>query len=241
MSDDLTALTRLPWQWEWVPTVRPCEPGHEAWTESIVTLFEEWTAEDLAAVRAAWPADAGTEFPVTSDMVGRDAAAWLLERADALPAWARLAWGAVFVDDRPRWAPVPVVVEFCTPRAEDPNYLMDQVGARGMDGDAREPVVDYVTTPIGEGVRVFALCRSAQGAGYARLHAALRLDVPPSGGSPRVSTDVLLSTLVFEMGLMGLIGAGVERLMQQIADECVPTEAGPARLGFVAATGEGQL
>lgn len=238
MSDDLAALTRMPWHWEWVPAVRPGEPEHAEWTEGMVALFEDWTSEGLAAARAAWPADAGAEFPITSDMAGREVAKWLLERADGLPAWARLAWGAVFVNGRPRWAPVPVVVEFCTPLAEDPNYLMDMVGARGVDGDAREPVVDYVTTPIGDGLRVFALCRSAEGAAYARVDAALRLDVPPSVGAPSVSTDVLLTTLVFEMGLMALIGAGVEQLMQQTANECAPADASPPRLGFVAA-GEG--
>ncbi|MFI9102995.1 hypothetical protein ACIGXA_20975 [Streptomyces fildesensis] len=236
MSDDPQELTRQPWHWEWVPAVRPGEPAAEVWTEHMVALFEEWTSEGLAAVRAVWPADAGTDFPFTSDMLGRDAAKWLLERAARLPEWARLAWGAVFVDGRPRWAPVPVVVEFCAPVAEDPNYLMEAVGARGTEDDAREPVVDYVTTPIGDGLRVFALCRGAEGAGFARVHAALRLDVPPSGGAPSVSTDVLLATFVFEMGLMALIGVGVEQLMQQIADECAPADASSARLGFVAAT-----
>jgi hypothetical protein len=47
-----------------------------------MALSEDWTREGLAAVRAAWPADAGAEFPFTPDVVGRGAAAWLLERAD---------------------------------------------------------------------------------------------------------------------------------------------------------------
>ncbi|MDH6576872.1 hypothetical protein [Kitasatospora sp. MAP5-34] len=235
MSDDLTALTRQPWHWEWVPVVRPGEPADEAWTEHVVALFDEWMSEGLAATRAAWPAAAGT-FPFTSDTVGRDAARWLLERAEALPAWSRLAWGTAFVNSRPRWSPVPVVVEFTGPVTGDPNYLMHLVGARGMEGDARDPVVDYVTTSIGDGLRVFALCRSAEGAAYARVNAALRLDVPPTGATPGVGIDVVLSTLVFEMGLMALIGNGVERLMQQIADECAPADGGPARLGFLAAT-----
>ncbi|MCX4751304.1 hypothetical protein OG455_38380 [Kitasatospora sp. NBC_01287] len=240
MSNDLAALTRLPWHWEWVPTARPGDPAHEAWTEHLVALFEEWTAEGMVAARAAWPADAGTAFPFTSELVGRDAAAWLLERAGRLPAWSRLAWGAVFVNGRPRWAPVPVVVEFTGPVAGDPNYLMHLVGARGLEGDAREPIVDYVTTSIGDGLRVFALCRSADGAAYARLHAALRLDVPPTGGAPGVGIDVLLTTLVFEMGLMALIGHGVEQLMHRIADECAPADASPAKLGFVTAGDGGE-
>lgn len=240
MSDGLEAMTRLPWHWEWVPDVQPGEPEHLAWTAHMVDLFEEWTAEGLAAGRAVWPADAGVEFPFTSEMLGREAADWLLQRARELPVWARLAWGAVFVGGMPRWAPVPVVVEFCGPEAEDPNYLMDIVGARGREGDARDPVVDYVATPLGDGLRVFALCRSADGGAYGRLDAALRLDVPPRDGAPSVSTDVVLTALVFETGLMAVIGPGVEQLMQQIADECAPADASPARLGFVAVTEESQ-
>jgi hypothetical protein len=238
MGDAFEAMTRLPWYWEWVPDVRPGEPEHRAWTAHMEELFEDWTAEGLAAGRAVWPADAGVEFPFTPQMLGREAAGWLLRRAQELPAWARLAWGAVFVAGQPRWAPVPVVVEFCAPEAEDPNYLMDVVGARGRDGDAREPVVDYVTTPIGDGLRVFALCRSAEGGAYARLDAALRLDVPPRDGAPSVSTDAVLTALVFETGLMAVIGTGVEQLMHRIADECAPADAGPARLGFVPAAQE---
>jgi hypothetical protein len=231
MSDDLLELTRLPWRWEWVPGEE-----REAWTEHMAALFADWTSEGLTAARLAWPAEPGIEFPFTSDMVGRGAAQWLLDRAVQLPVWARLAWGAAFVDGRPRWAPVPVVVEFRQPGAEDPVYLMDTVGATGRDGDARPPVIDYVTTPIGDGVRVFALGRTSEGAAYGRVNAALRLDVPPSDSAPGTSTDVLLTTLVFEMGLMAVIGLGVEQLMQQIADDCAPPSGtGPARLGFVTA------
>ncbi len=240
MSDELLELTRQPWHWEWVPSGLPGEPDPEAWTEHIVALFEDWTADGLAAVRASWPKDAGVEFPLTPDLVGRGTVDWLRERAEQLPPWSRLAWGAAFVDGRARWAPVPVLVEFRAPEAEDPNYLMDLMGARGLDCDAREPVVDYVTAPTGDGLRVFALCRSPEGAAYARLDAALRLDVPPTDGAPSASADILLSTRVVEMGLMALIGPGVEQLMQQIAEECVPADGGPARLGFLATAGEGQ-
>jgi hypothetical protein len=239
MSEVLPPSAQLPWRWEWVPKVRLGEEEHEAWTEHVLALFEDWTAEGLAEARLAWPQEVGIAFPFTSDMVGRGAAQWLLDRAEQLPAWSRVAWGAAFVDGRPRWAPVPVVVEFRRPRDEDPNYLMEIVGATGRDGDARPPVVDYVTTPIGDGVQVFALGRSEEGAAFGRLEAALRLDVPPSGGAASVSTDVLLTTLVFELGLMAVIGAGVEQLMQQIANDCAPADASPARLGFLVATAEG--
>jgi hypothetical protein len=235
-GDNLLALTRLPWHWEWVPGSARGQDLRAAWIEHMVALFEDWTREALAAVRAAWPADAGAQFPLTSDMVGRGAAAWLLERADRLPPWARLAWGAVFVDHQPRWAPVPVIVEFRRPAAQDPVYLMDRVGATGLDGDAREPVIDYVTTPAGDGVRVFALARSADGAAYGRLNAAMRLDGLPDGDRTGSGVDVLLTALVFETGLLALIGPGVEQLMQLIAAESGPQpDRGPARLRFAAA------
>ena len=235
-SDDLLTLTRQPWRWEWVPTSG--DTVRAAWTAQLVELFEDWTRDSLAAVRSAWPAETAT---LTSDMVGRGAAAWLLERADQLPAWARLAWGAVFVTDRPRWAPVPVVVEFRRPVAEDSAYLMEWVGATGLDADAREPVVDYVTTPVGDGVRVFALARGADGLPYGRLNAAMRLDVPADGHAAGFGVDVLLTTLVVEMGLMALIGPGVEQLMQLIAESAQGPDDRSARLGFAAPAGGDKL
>lgn len=241
-DDGLLALTRLPWHWEWVPDVRQSEEKRESWTGHMADLFEDWTSGSLAAARHAWPMEAGIGYPFTSDSVGQGLAEWLITRAEQLPAWSRLAWGAVFVDGRLRWAPVPVVVEFRTPQAEDPNYLMEVVGATGLDGDARPPVVEYVTTSLGDGLRVFAMGRTPQGQGLGRLDAALRLDVPARDGVPSISTDVVLTTRVFELGLMALIGAGVEQLMQQIADDCAPgPDAGPARLRFlVAAEGESE-
>jgi hypothetical protein len=228
-------LPELSWGWEWVPGPGDGAAAREEWIARTAARFEDWTRGALDAERAAWPAEAGAPFPLTGGEVGRGAAAWLLERADPLPEWSRLAWGAAFVDGRPRWAPVPVVVEFCEPLAEDSDYLMEQVGATGLEGDAREPVVDYVTTSAGDGVRVFALARSEEGAAYARVSAALRLEAAPRGDAPGVSADVLLTTLVFEPGLMAMIGAGVEQLMQQTADECAPVPGdGPVRLGFAA-------
>jgi hypothetical protein len=236
MSDALLTLTRLPWHWEWVPHAHRGDEAREAWTQHLVALFEDWTREGLAAVRRAWPTQTGIEFPLVADMVGRGAARWLLDRADQLPAWARLAWGAAFVDGAPRWAPVPVVVEFRRPQHEDSIYLMESVGAAGRDGDARMPVVDYVTTPMGDGVRVFALERTAGGAAYGRVNAALRLDIPSDGKTAAVSIDVLLSTHVFETALMAVIGPGVEQLMQRIAADCAPQPgARPAPLLFITA------
>ena len=244
-SDGVHALTQAPWRWEWVPPAARGQDVRAAWTGHLVALFEEWTRAGLATARAAWPGDAETAFPVTGDLVGRGVAAWLLERADRLPPWARLAWGAVFLDECPHWAPVPVIVEFRRPAGPDPGYLMDDVGATGRPGDAREPVIDYVTTPAGEGVRVFALARTVEGAAYGRLDAALRLEVPAGHGMAGDGVagdgvDVRLTAVVFELGLMALIGPGVEQLMQLIAAESGPqADRGRPWLRFTASAGGG--
>ena len=235
------AAMRWPWRWEWVPHRAQGPDVRAAWTEHVVTLFEDWTRKSLDNLRSALPAEERAEFPLTSDLVGRGAAGWLLERADQLATGARLAWGAVFVDSTPRWAPVPVAVEVRRPAAEDSAYLMDWVGASGLDGDAREPVIDYVTTPVGDGVRVFALGRGPHGELYGRLNAAMRLDIPGDGDAAGFGVDVLLTTLVFELGLMALIGPGVEQLMQLIAESAQGPDDRSARLGFTAAAGGDQL
>lgn len=237
--DEVLALTRAAWQWQWVPGAARGADVRAAWTRQLTAQFAEWTRAGMAGVRAAWPGEAGP-CPITDDLVGQGVASWLLERADRLPPWSRLAWGAVFLAERPRWAPVPVVVEFRRPAAADPVYLMDEVGAAGRPGDAREPVVDYLTTPAGDGVRVFALARTPEGAGYGRLDAALRLEVPTGGGAACDGVDVLLTTVVFELGLMALIGPGVEQLMRRIAAESAPgLDSGRPPLRFTAAAGGG--
>lgn len=228
------------WHWEWVPNAGPDGPERQAWTERVVALFADWASDGLAAARQAWPKEAQAAFPVTADMVGQGAAELLLDRAGALPVWARLAWGAAAVAGRVRWVPVPVVVEFRQPQAEDPNYLMEVVGAEGREGDARRPRVDYVTTTIGDGVRVAALARSPEGAAFGRVDAAMRLDIPPTGDTASVSVDVILTTQVFDFGLLAVIGTGVEQLMQLTADSCVPSTDGPPHLSFVPLAPEGQ-
>ncbi|MCB5907525.1 hypothetical protein [Streptomyces pinistramenti] len=241
MSEKLSALAHVPWHWEWVPEVQPDAADDDPWTARMVELFTEWTAEGLASARQSWPAEAEAEFPLTGEAVGHGVAGWLRERAAQLPAWSRLAWGAAFLDGEPRWAPVPVVVEFRRPDAEDPNYLLELMGAGGVEGDTRPPAVDYVTTLSGDGFRLFALGRTSDGAAYGRVGAALRLDVPQGGDTADIGVDVLMTTLVFEMGLMGVIGSGMEQLMQQIAEESVaPPGGGQARLGFFAPQGEVQ-
>ena len=223
MIDRLHRITDQPWSWEWVPNAEDGERVRREWTALMVDRFAEWTRDGLAAARAAWPSETGVDFPFTPDVVGGGTAEWLLSRADVLPAWARLAWGVAWVNGEPRFAPVPVVVEFCEPRDADPDYLMETVGATGMDGDAREPVIDYVTTPLGDGVRVFALARTSDQGAYARVNAAMRLSAPPEHGG---GSDVLFTTRVFELPLMALIGSGVEQLMHRIAADSATPEGG---------------
>jgi hypothetical protein len=240
VMSELLGSVDCAWYWEWVPNVGPDEPEHQAWTERITALFADWASDGLAAARRAWPKDAQAAFPVTADMVGQGMAELLLDRAGELPASARLVWGAASVAGRVRWAPVPVVMEFRQPQAEDPNYLMEVVGADGREGDARRPRVDYVTTAIGDGVRVSALARSPEGVAFGRVDAAMRLDIPPTDGTATVSIDVILTTQVFDFGLMAVIDAGVEQLMQVTADSCVPSAEGPPLLSFVPLAPEGQ-
>jgi hypothetical protein len=215
-NDDLRALTEPPWRWGWVPNVDDGPAVRDRWTGLVVSRIAEWSGEALSAARAAW-----SEGAATSDMLGREFAAWLLARADQLPDWTRLAWGTALPAGAPRWSPVFVMVEFREPRAEDSAYLMEVVGARGADGDVRDPVVDYVTTPNGDGVVVFALA-CADGTVHARVDAAMRLEVPPSGVEAACGSDVLLTTQVFEMPLMAVIRSGMAQLMRRIGTDYAP-------------------
>lgn len=225
MTDELTGAITLPWHWEWVPAASAGDEVRRLWGDHLVELFEDWTGQGLSAVRAALPERDRAEFPFTPELLGRYSAQWLVERADSLISGQRLAWGAAFVDGRPRWAPVPVAVEFRAPLADDPMYLMDIVGARprreaGREREReREPVVDYVTTPFGDGLRVLGLGRSDEGMAFGRLDAAMRLDWPPTEDREAVRMDVLLTTRIVDISLLAVIGPGVEQLMQRIANE----------------------
>ncbi|MBM6406064.1 hypothetical protein JQN72_17645 [Phycicoccus sp. CSK15P-2] len=214
---DLLALTRVPWTWEWVPSAREPAAQREAWAAHVGELFAEWAEQGLAATRERWPAEAG-DFPLSGEHVGSGTAEWLQERADTLAPWARLAWGAGFVDSQaPRWAPVPVVVEFFEPLANDPTYLMDAIGTGGLPGDAREPVVDYFGTAQGDAVRAFALTGGPDQAACGRLDAAMRVEWPASDDRPAATFDVVARTRVFDLSLMAAIGPGVEQLLELVA------------------------
>lgn len=224
MTDDLSAAITLPWHWEWVPSAAAGPETRELWSDHVVELFEGWTRGGWDAARSAWPADAQGEFPFTAEIVGRSSAQWLATRADKLPSGQRMAWGAAFRDGWPRWAPVPVVVEFRAPRADDPIYLMELVGVGPGQEGRNDRTIDYVTTPFGDGLRVLGLDRSDEGMAIGRLDAAMRLDWPAAGGEREsaVRLDVLLTTRVVDITLMAVIGPGVEQLMQMIAAEPIP-------------------
>jgi hypothetical protein len=226
----MTAPTavEISWAWDWVPA----GADRAGWIEFMAKLLDDWAGEQVAAARAAWPADSAGEFPFQPGAMGTAVARDLLERADALPAGCRLIWGAGFVDDQVRWLPLLVLAEFREPRPGDPAYLMSMVGAEGRPGDVRPPHIEYLSTDHGDGVRVIALARdenedeSDPAAGmYGRVTAALRLERPDG------DVDVLLEARVSGMELLGVIGPGVEAVLHLIAGQS-------AELRFVPPTGQ---
>lgn len=226
--DDDSAEMTVPWFWGRVPDPGAASEAREAWADRVVAMFEEWTRDGWdEEFRARWIDEGGLapDYPFTAENVGRGVARWLTDRAATLPAWQRMAWGTAFVQGWPRWSPVPVVVEYRAPVADDPIYLMDLVGAGpgaeaafgAFDFDHR-PQIEYVTTQYGDGLRVLSVHRTADRLAYGRLDAAMRLDWPAEGDRAAARVDVLLTTRVVDLQLLGLIGPGVEKLMQQIAE-----------------------
>jgi hypothetical protein len=233
-------VPEVSWFWNWVPAPDSDAQTVTDWTARVSALLDEWAGEKVDAARAEWPAEEPEEFPFAIGEMGQAVARSLLERAAGLPAYVRLFWGAAFVGGDLRWMPLLVTAEFREPRADDPAYLMAEVGADGLAGDVREPVIDYVATDRGDGLRVFALASSEEEGVYGRVDAALRLEVPATAAAPGTDVDVLLRTRVFGMDQMALIGFGVEALMHLIAADSVaaPTEDG-APLRFAAAPAGG--
>ncbi|GGK95867.1 hypothetical protein [Mangrovihabitans endophyticus] len=230
---DSAASIDVSWFWNAVPAAGRDIAEVAAWKAQVSALLDEWVGDKVAAARAAWPADADEEFPFAIDELGPTVTDSLLARADHMPAHARLFWGAGFLRGDLRWMPVLVLAEFCRPRADDPAYLMAEVGVDGLAEDVREPTVDYVTTDHGDGLRVFALAQSAREGTYGRVDAALRLEVPGTGAGPVPDVDVLLRTRVFGLDQMAVIGSGVETLMHMIAaDAADQPDGGPAPMQF---------
>jgi hypothetical protein len=201
------------WFWDWVPAAGADAEERAAWSEFVTNLLDTWVGEKVAAARAAWPADAPEEFPFTPGEMGPKVAHDLLERTEGLPANCRLIWGAGFLNETVRWLPVLILAEFREPRPGDSSYLMAMVGAEGLDGDIREPRVEYVTTAHGDGIRVIAMANSEGEGLHGRVTAALRLEGPPT------DVDVLLSTRVAAMDQLAVIGPGIETLMRMIAGQ----------------------
>jgi hypothetical protein len=231
-ADDGSAEIAVPWFWGRVPAPDATEEARSAWTDRVVEMFTEWTRDGWdEAFRESWLAEGGlpADYPFTADAVGRGIARWLTDRAETLPAWQRMAWGTAFVQGWPRWSPVPAVVEYRAPVADDPIYLMDLVGA-GSGADVSSDIgsgrqIEYLTTPYGDGLRVLSIQRTADHLAYGRLDAAMRLDWPAAEDRPAARVDVLLTTRVMDLQLLALIGPGIDALMQQIAENPKPIEA----------------
>lgn len=218
------------WHWDWVPADEAERP---AWIAFVADLLDGWVGEQVAAARAAWPADAAEEFPFTPGAMGTAVARDLLERADGLPRNSRLIWGAGFIDDQVRWLPLLVLAEFREAGSADTAELMTLVGADGMPGDVRPPTVEYVSTEHGDGVRVLALARSEAEGLHGRVDAALRLEGPDR------EVDVLLTTRVTGLDQLAVIGPGIEAVMRLVATQFGAglSGHGESPLRFVTPTG----
>jgi hypothetical protein len=211
------------WQWDTVPGADAPADEVADWLTTTAEQLAAWTEgpPDLATLPPELRAEVGAE--VTPEAVGRAGALWLLARSVECPPGVRLVWGAGFVDGHgPRWAPLLVVVDFRAPLAPDPSYLMETVGTRGAEGDARPPVVDYVTTELGDGIRVTALVRDAKGVASCRADAAVRADVPAHGGRPAATVDIVLSARSHDLSVGGVLGAAVEELMHLVVGRLLP-------------------
>ena len=213
-------LPTVTWAWSWVPPVGDDDVEARTWEADVAAMFDAWTADSRAALTHGLPPELrGLAAPGS---VGAEVTAWLRSRTVDLSPQTHVVWGAAFLTpERPRWAPVVAVVELSEPRADDAGYLMDVVGTRGRPDDARPPVVEYVTTDGGDGVRVTALTRGTHGEASVRVDAALRLDATAVRGP----LDVVVATRVHELGLFGLAGPGIDQLLHAIAAEGTATTA----------------
>jgi hypothetical protein len=229
----VSAPIEVSWFWDWVPAAGRDAAQEATWTGHLAGLLDSWTGETMETVRAGWPAEAKRPSPFTTEAFAATVATDLLERADELPGNCRLIWGAGFIGDEVRWLPLLVVVEFRPARPGDSAYLMTLVGTEGFAGDIREPSVEYVTTDHGDGIRVLALTRGEGNAVYARINAALRLEGPPA------DLDVLLSTQVPDLGQAGVLGFGMETLMNMVANQiAAPPVDGVLPLRFTVPAGQ---
>ncbi|MCC2323478.1 hypothetical protein [Cellulomonas xiejunii] len=223
MSAPGLTVPTVEWEWWWVPAADHDEADGHRWQSATATLFAEWLDDGVRGVASSLPPELREGLDARS--VGQEVAVWLRSRALGQPPSTYVAWGAAFLTpDRPRWGPVVALVELREPTDDDPAYLMDLVGASGRPDDARRPLVDYVTTDGGDGVRVSALGREPSGAAHVRVDAALRLDATDARGP----VDVLVATRVADLALFGTVGRGVDTLLHRVvADAPALTGTGP--------------
>lgn len=102
--------------------------------------------------------------------------------------------------------PVPVWVDFRTPLEDDPDYLLELAGARGLPA-LEPPVVDHVTTEaLGEGIRVLRYADSAELGVVGNLCYAWRC----------LDTDVFVFLQLAELDLLAAMLPDVDELTTRI-------------------------
>jgi hypothetical protein len=215
----------VPWQWSWVPAPGSDPAAEARWLAATAATFDGWLTErgqaPATAERSASEDGAGVTSGAEAEGAGSLLARELCHHAGELPGGARLVLGVGFGADGPRWWPVQVVVERIGDPPEDPDYLLDLVGARTvMDGVA--PNVTYSSTSFGDCVRVIVPETGPDDRVNGLVRAATRIEWPATATSPAMSGDFLLTTRVWDMSLLAVIGPGLDNLMQQMADAIAP-------------------
>jgi hypothetical protein len=228
----------VPWQWSWVPAPGGDPAAEAQWLAATAAAFDSWLTErgqppataangagkDSAGQGGAGQGGAGVASGGVGELAGSGLARELCRHAGDLPAGARLVLGVGFDADGPRWWPVQVVVEKVGDPPEDPDYLLDLVGARTVvDGVA--PNVTYLSTSFGDCVRVIVAERGPDDRVNALVRAATRIEWPATASGPAMSGDFLLTTRAWDMSLVAVIGPGMDNLMQRMAD-AIPQDPG---------------
>jgi hypothetical protein len=240
----------VPWQWSWVPDPGADRAAADQWQAATASTFDHWLASGAQPADPGGPTPAGTApagavsagvapagvapagvapagaapagnapagtAPAGTVSAGNALAGELWRRAGDLPAGARLLWGAGFDADGPRWWPVQVVVQRVGHADDDPDYLLDLVGARTVV-DGRTPDVTYSSTSFGDCVRVTVRERGPDGLVNALVRAATRIEWPRTAAA-----DLLLTTRIWDMSLLAVIGPGMDGLMRQMAGAIAP-------------------
>jgi hypothetical protein len=205
----------VPWQWHWVPTPGGDPAADTEWLTATAAVFDRWlTGHGQPPTTAENDAGAGATAVAggASSYLARE----LRRRAGDLPAGARLVWGAAFDAAGPRWWPVQVVLERVGDATGDSDYLLDLVGARSLV-DGLAPNISYTSTSFGDGLRVIRPERGPDGRVNALVRAAIRIEWPALAGNPATRSDFLLTTRIWDMSLLAVVGPGLDGLMRQMA------------------------